>query len=386
MLAAKLALAVLLTLLAGFFAALKTALFSLTETHWQRLRASGLRRLDRIERLAEDHRGLRLSLQIGKTLAALGAAAVGLSAARQGFPHLPAAVAGALSIAAITPALLLFGEFIPQARALQSPEGTVRRYALPLLLALRAIAPLAWAVRRTSDFLTLRIAGELPEQAHLTRADTLRGLVALESLRSEQSEALEATERELIDNVYAFGDAVVREVMTPRSKMAALSAAASAEEVIAFFRDHQYSRVPVYDGSPDHIVGVLFMKDLLRLAPPYPSLKELARPAYVVPETKSAEELFQDLRERKSHIAIVVDEFGDVSGLVTLEDLLEELFGEIYDEYDEREALWSPGEIEGTFRVAGALPVWEFNEIAGAKMPEGIADTVGGLVFHARGS
>ena len=201
-------------------------------------------------------------------------------------------------------------------------------------------------------------------------------------------EAIENEERELIHSIFEFGDTVVREVMLPRPDMVAIETDATVEEGIRTAIDAGFSRIPAYEGSTDNIVGLVYLKDLVGRARAWRRARTRRatrlRPAVFVPEQKRVAELLREMQTQKFHMAIVVDEHGDTAGLVTMEDVLEEIVGEITDEYDvetpEIERL--PG---GGFRVPGRTPIGDLSELPACSFPDDEWDTVGGLVFNLLG-
>ena len=199
--------------------------------------------------------------------------------------------------------------------------------------------------------------------------------------------AIEEGEKELIHSIFEFGDAIVREVMTPQPDIVAAEVSQSLDEVLDLVIKHGYSRIPVYRESMQEIVGILYAKDVLRQihsGKDRKGLKDLARKAYFVPESKKLAELLKEMQREKVHVAIVVDEYGAVAGLVTLEDLLEEIVGEITDEYDREEPQVEPGE-DGSFLVNARLPVDELNELLDVELPQEEWDSVGGLMMGVLG-
>jgi CBS domain containing-hemolysin-like protein len=204
---------------------------------------------------------------------------------------------------------------------------------------------------------------------------------------AEEQEVIEQQEREMIHSIFELGDTLVREVMTPRPDMVVIETNYTLQAAAELAVKHGFSRIPVYENEPDNIIGVLYTKDLFRPLRGQDdrvhSLKDLVRPAYFVPETMKVADLMREMQKRHVHMAIVVDEYGDVAGLVTLEDVLEEIVGEITDEYDVEESHIHPVGNNG-WRVQAKTPVWEFNEVVGASFPEDEAwDTIGGLVASA---
>ncbi len=202
----------------------------------------------------------------------------------------------------------------------------------------------------------------------------------------EESGAIQSNEKELIENVFEFDTMTARDVMIHRTDMVTLSIAAGEEEILETIRQSGLSRFPVYESDVDDIIGTLATRDYLlnaHEAQPKP-IRELLRPAYFVPETVNADVLFRDMQDKKTHIALVVDEYGGTSGLVTLEDLLEELVGNIYDEFDPQEEQDIIRLEEGKWRVSGSADLEELSEVIGIKLPEDEErdyDTLGGLIF-----
>ena len=206
---------------------------------------------------------------------------------------------------------------------------------------------------------------------------------------SEEEDEADTVEQELdlITSVIAFGDAVVREVMVPRADMVVIGRDATTDDLMDLLVEHGFSRVPVIGDDPDDVVGICYAKDLLAMIDrgetPVP-VSAVMRPADFVPENKRIAELLKDMQATKSHMSVVVDEFGGTSGLVTLEDLLEELVGEIVDEYDVEVPLVEAEE-DGGWRVDGRLPVADLSDLVGVHFPDDEWDTVGGLVLGLAG-
>lgn len=237
----------------------------------------------------------------------------------------------------------------------------------------------------------------LPTRALIGLANALlpgRGLkqgpfVSEEEIRSmadvgQQEGAIEEEEAEMIHSIFEFGDTVVREVMTARPDMIAVQRDAPLDDVLDLMLKHGFSRMPVSGDSPDNIVGIAYAKDIMRRLhnggrKREPRLKDLVRPAFFVPDSKRVSELLREMQANKTHMAIVVDEYGDVAGLVTLEDLLEEIVGEIHDEYDRAEAEVEPVD-DQTVRVAGRFSIDELSDLLGVELPDTEWDTVGGLM------
>ena len=205
---------------------------------------------------------------------------------------------------------------------------------------------------------------------------------------SSEEGAIEEEEKELIHSIFEFGDTVVREVMTPQPDIVAVDASSSLDQVLDLLLKHGYSRIPVYKEDPDEIVGIVYAKDVLRQIHSgkngKKTVKDLARKALFVPESKRVAELLKEMQEEQVHVAIVVDEYGSVAGLVTLEDLLEEIVGEIADEYDREEPQVEEAG-DGRFLVNARMPVDELSELLDVELPDEEWDTVGGLMMGLLG-
>lgn len=213
-----------------------------------------------------------------------------------------------------------------------------------------------------------------------------RELLAMADMAAAE-EAIETEERALIRSVFAFGDTVAREVMVPRTDMVAVAGRDRVADVLEVAMAAGYSRVPVYEHGIDDVVGIAYTKDLVRAMQAGRAeepARNLVRPAHFVPETKPVADLMREMQAGKYHMAIVVDEYGGTAGLVTLEDLIEELVGEIIDEFDVEEPMVEPLP-DGGYRVNARMPIDEVNELLGADLPEGDWDTVGGLVYDLLG-
>jgi CBS domain containing-hemolysin-like protein len=233
------------------------------------------------------------------------------------------------------------------------------------------------------------IAGRLAETPAARHAPftshEMQSIVDETSARAD----LAAEERQMITSIFSFGETTAREVMTPRTRMVALEAKTEIADAIARVREAEYSRVPVFRDTLDTIVGVLYAKDLLSIAhghaPPPDALGRLVREATFVPEAKKIDDLLGEMQRERIHMAVVADEYGGTAGIVTLEDILEELVGEIQDEYDQEASLVVPLP-DGALRVDGRLDADDFNELTGAGLEaEGGVETVGGLIARELG-
>ncbi|HTP65797.1 MAG TPA: hemolysin family protein [Geobacteraceae bacterium] len=203
----------------------------------------------------------------------------------------------------------------------------------------------------------------------------------------EEEGLINEEENEMIRSIFALGDTVVREIMVPRTDMAYVTVDATVHEVLNTIIACGHSRIPVFDGTIDNIVGLIYAKDLLKywgMEEPVVELKKILRPPYFIPESKNLEQLLHEFKKKRIHIAIVIDEYGGTSGLVTIEDLLEQIVGDIQDEYDVEED-WLVEEADGSVVVDARLPIEELEEHFGIEIEREKFDTVGGLIFHLTG-
>lgn len=290
-----------------------------------------------------------------------------------------------LSVVFITFVTVLFGELIPKGIALQRTEQVAVFTILPLNIFQRLTTPLVWLFNRSGNFF-LRLMGlkEAPSHSMVGSAEELKLIVEA----SSKEGVLDESEGEIISQILDLEETLVRSIMVPRVEMVTISAEASLRDFWAMAREHRYSRVPVYQETIDNIIGVAYIKDLLEYSgPELDSIKvgSICHPAYFVPETMGARELLREMRRRKTHMAIVVDEFKGTAGLVTLEDIIEEIIGEIYDESDEEEVAPVQQIAEGVYLLDASVPLEEASKKLGIELPEGEYDTLSGFLMNEFG-
>jgi putative hemolysin len=275
-----------------------------------------------------------------------------------------------------------FAEVAPKTYAVTHPERAVLRIS-GLLVFVTHFAPLRVMTRGFIGLANVVLPGRgLAKGPFVTEHEIL----TMADVAADEAE-IETEERELIHSIFEFGDTVVREVMMPRPDMVAVEADATVDEAVNTMIVAGYSRVPAYDDTPDNIIGLVYLKDLVGLQTEHRGsepVRAAVREAVFVPESKRVAELLREMQRLKFHMAIVVDEYGGTAGLVTLEDLVEEIVGEITDEYDVEEP-----RVErlpnGTLRCPGRTPIDEINEELEVELPDDEWDTVGGLVFNTLG-
>lgn len=373
-----LALVVLVALSATLNGA-EAAYFSLGRARLKRMKETGTDAAARVP-LIDRPNDLLVTLLVGITLINIAASALAAMLAETLFGPRYAIVLETIVMVFV---LTTFTEVLPMTVAVKRPEQFLRVAGLPVAW----LGVLLTPIRITLGGLTavvVRLTSRAPghEEPELTEEE-LRTLVDVGATEG----VVEREEREMIHGVFELEDTQVRSVMVPRTDMFCLDVEAPNDDILPALRDNLHSRVPVYESTIDVIIGVLYTKDLLKYMRGLPSdfdLRNHLHPPYFVPETKRADTLLQEFQAKRLHMAIVVDEFGGTAGLVSLEDLLEEVVGEIADEYDEPERLLQKIDAT-TYRVAGKLPIDELNTAVGLSIPHQDYDTVGGWVLDLFG-
>jgi CBS domain containing-hemolysin-like protein len=373
--------------------------FALVRARRTRLEAMA-RTGDRLARVAlgatANLPNLLAASQLGITVASLGLGALAEPAFHgwlDGMFHnvpLPislavqAATITAVAIGIVTFLHVVFGELAPRSMALSHPEDVSRWLAPPLILLEKVVRPFTWTLNMAGT-LVLRMFGQkaFHSEEGVHSPDELRLLVE----QSQESGALDTTDANMLEGVFEFSEKNARKVMTPRTEIDAIPHDANLDEVLAIVEESGRSRYPVYEDSLDNIIGLVLTKDLipvLRHRPATFSPQTIMRPVHVVPGSREVEEVLADFKRLKEHLAIVLDEFGGTAGLVTMEDLLEEIVGEILDEYDESPDL-PARESADTVVVPGATHISDLNARYGLNVPDDTYTTIGGFVFGKLG-
>jgi putative hemolysin len=393
----ELLLIVVLVLLNAVFVAAEIALVTLRRTRIDQLIDEGKRGAERVRDLTSQPGRFLAVIQLGITfIGFLAAAFAGANLAlplELAFDKVPALepYAGALALIIVTALLsfftIVFGELVPKTLALAHPERYALLLAAPVDFMGRVLRPIVWALEKVTSLVN-RLLGVGDIDQNQISTEELKLLVE----RGGEQGILEAEEEQMIHAVIELGDRRVHEVMVPRTSIVALPATATLTEIIDKVVEEGHSRIPVYNESIDEIIGILYAKDLLpflKEGPPSarPNLRALLRTPVFVPESMTIDDLLHELQRRKVHIAIVLDEYGGTAGLVTIEDLLEEIVGEIQDEYDVEEPM-IVRLTDDEARVDGRAAVDDLEELFDTQLSledEDEYDTVGGLVYHRIG-
>jgi putative hemolysin len=382
-----------LILLNGFFAAAEIAVVSARKSRLQALAAAGHPGARRVLALREDPGRFLSTVQIGITLVGTLAAAIGgASIVRFMEPWLAAlplpwlaayaeVVALLLVVGVIAYLSLVLGELVPKELALRRAVTLAITLSAPLDRLSRLAHPLVWVLTQSSGLVLRLLRAREGTDAAVTDEEVLavlrEGVIA---------GAFHPSEHALVEGVFRFADRQVREIMRPRTDITAVAADTPLIQVLDLVRQRGYSRYPVYQGDLDHIVGLVHVKDLLLSGDElHRPVEEVARPPMLVPSSLSLIELLRQFQRAGTHLAIVLDEYGGTAGLVTLEDLLEEIVGSIEDEYPHPEPEFERLP-DGTLVVSGALSVHDLAEILGITLPkETPYETVAGFILHSLG-
>ena len=325
------------------------------------------------------------TVQVGITLFGILLGALGEPLVSRYLDFLPRSVAFVIAFLFLTYLSVVLGELVPKAVALQQAERLATILAVPLVLLDRIVRPLVYVLDHSARFVA-RLFGVEPAPAgiHVYTREDIRASVAA----AEDSGEFQEAEEEMLYKVFDFAGKEVHDVMVPRPEVVAISVDLPPEDCLAAVIDSPFTRYPAYRGSLDHIVGVLHVRDLFSALNDrgiaQVKIEELLRAPYVVPETKDLAALLADFRRTKQHMAIVVDEYGHMEGIVTLEDVLEEIVGEIEDEYDLPDESVERVD-DRTVRVDGTFPIDDFNERFGTELPQEDFHTVAGFVFGQLG-
>lgn len=392
----ELAVIFLLILANGFFAGSELAIISARKSTIAKLVSDGDTRAKVVEQLQNDPHRFLATVQIGVTVVGSLASAVGgataveylkpiLSSSRSEFIR---QIAEPLSIGLVVVLVsyfsLILGELAPKTIGLQYADRMSLLVAKPINF-LSRIAGIAVKILTISNKAALALFGVKPEvgQAFVTREELLHNI-------SEGGETgvLSELEHKVIENMFEFTHTVVREIMVPRTRMVGINANLPREEIMRIVKENMYTRYPVYDGSIENIIGFVHSKDLLlvRADEPEFNIRSALRHAIFVPESKKASDLLREMQRMRTHMTMVVDEYGGISGLVTTEDLLEELVGEIEDEHDAGELRHAVRFADGIFIVDGLISINDLEEVLDIKLEEGLPyDTLAGLILQELG-
>jgi CBS domain containing-hemolysin-like protein len=376
-----------LLLLNAFFVAAEYGLVTARRTRITELRDQGNRRARLVLQITANPPRFIAAMQLGVTITSLAIGALGEPVFARIFDPIPATIVSfGLAFLVITYLHVVIGELVPKGIALGHAESTALIVSTPVRWFFVVMKPLIWVLEHSSDSVLRLLGLEPPGEERGTALSEAELKMLLD--RSTESGELEQQEQEMLYKVFDFADKEVAEVMVPRPDVVALSIDLPPEECLAAIIDSPYTRYPVYRETLDNVVGILHVRDLFSALVDRGianvAVEEIIRDAYIVPETKDLAAMLTEFRRTNQHMAIVVDEYGAFQGIVTLEDLLEEIVGEIEDEFDLPDESFERID-DDTIRIAGTFPIDDFNEQFGTELPSDDYHTVGGFVFGLLG-
>lgn len=387
----KILLLIVLIAINAFFAASEIAVISVSEGKMKRQAEEGSRKAAKLMKLIGNPGKFLATIQVGVTLAGLLASA---SAAKSFVAPVSDLICDAASasrgaveavvLVVITMLLsfmmLVFGELVPKRIAMQKAEKVALSVTGIVVGIATVFAPFVWLLTKTTNGV-LRLFGIDPNR---NEEEVTEEEIRIMVEEGEEAGVVEESEKQMIDNVFELNDIRVSEIMTHRTELAAISADDTLDEAVRIATEEGYSRIPVYEETVDNIIGVLYVKDLLKFvtknAPKDFDIKTILRPVYFVPDTNTADEVLAELQSRRRHFAVVLDEYGGTAGIVTMEDLLEAIVGSIQDEYDDEDEEIIKVD-ESVFVIDGASDLEEVSESIGVELPEGEYSTVGGMII-----
>ena len=383
----------ILILLNAYFAATEIAFISLNDAKIEKQVREGNKKAKQIQKMLKNPSKFLATIQIGITLAGFLSSAfasdtfadVLAPALNNLMPFLSISIWRSISIVIITLILsfftLVFGELVPKRLAMKYYEkisfGTVGAIRTISILT----APFVKLLTSATTVIS-KIFGVSEQDEEVVTEEEIKMMVD----EGEEKGSIEEAEKELINNVFELNDIVASEIMIHRTEMYAIEINQNLYEILDEIDEYKYSRIPVYEETIDDIKGILFLKDILKFVSSGEKIeiKNILREAYFVPETKPIDEIFKELQTNKMQMAIVVDEYGGTSGLLTMEDILEELVGNIFDEYDEVEVEYKKID-NNTYLVEGNMSLYELERILDIKIPEGDYETLSGYLIDKLG-
>ena len=378
---------IFLLLLSALFSGSEVAFFSINNLLKEQLSRLDSKRAKNVLKLIENPRKLLIAILIGNTLAnvtlASFSAILMMELASTGATSQEVAVL--LNIIVITFIILVVSEITPKIFAIKNPLKLALNLSYFILFCYYLVLPISYVLAKLMAYLTKILRLKESEQESMLQTSEFQALLDM----SEEQGELEQEEKEMIHQIFEFGDTTVREIMVPRTDMICVDFDTTISDLIAVIKSKGHTRIPVVRESIDKIVGIVNAKDLLPFmgnSTQNPDLLKMARPAMFVPESKKIDDLLRNFQSEQQHMAIVVDEYGGTSGLVTLEDVIEEIVGEIRDEYDKEQSLYKKIDNK-TIMVDAKIDIESLNDLIEINLPESDAyDTLGGFILENIGS
>jgi CBS domain containing-hemolysin-like protein len=375
-----------LVLFSGFFSASETAIISIGRLKLEELAERKRPGSKSLGYLHANPSMMLSTVLIGNNFVNITASALATTFSisflnKMGFASLDVVLG--IVIGAMTFLILVFGEIIPKTIAIRNAER-IALFSAPIIWFLSMILyPLVSSLILISTPFVVLFGGRMPKRGPFLTKEEIKMLLTI----GEKEGIIEEEEREMISSIFEFGKTVVREVMTPKPDMQCIDVSDPMGEAISLVIEGGHSRIPVFEGNVDNIIGVIYAKDILKAVLPAPSqvtIRELLRPALFVPPAKRVDDLMHEMQAARTHVAVVVDEYGQTAGLVSMEDLVEEIVGEIYDEFEKSFKMTEKID-EKTTIIDARLNIADVNKMLEIALPEKDYDTLGGFIFGKLG-
>ena len=366
----------LLIVLSALFSGAETALFSLSDIKARNSFKEKKRGSKTLQKLKEDPHRLLITLLVGNNIVNISASALTTMLAIQYFGSATVGIATGV----LTMIILVFCEITPKTYAHKNALKISLLVAKPIKIMSTLIYPLIWILEKITS-LVMKLTGDTNKEQLVTYEE----LKTTISLGAEEG-VIRKDEEEMLKNVFDFAKQRVEDIMIPRKEIFSISAKTKSDDVVTMITEKGYSRIPVYDGDDENIIGILYAKDLLKkitTKETISSIKDIIRPPFFIPETKKVDLLLKEFKKKRQHMAIVVDDSGGIEGLVTLEDLIEEIFGEIYDETDKKEILIRRS--GDSYLVDAKISIEDLNEEIGTNIQDDHFNTVAGYIINNLG-
>ncbi len=384
---------IILIFINAFFAASEIAFISLNDAKIAKQAKSGNKKAKQILKMLENPSGFLATIQIGITLAGFLSSAFASEAFASQLapilnniiPAISVSVWNSISIVLITVILsfftLVFGELVPKRLAMKNYEK-IAFATIGIIRFINIVATPFVKLLTYSTNIISKLFGVSEKDEEIVTEEEIRMMVD----EGEEKGSIEEGEKELINNVFEFNDKTASEIMTHRTDIYAINIETNVNDLIEELEEYKYSRIPVYEETVDEIKGILYLKDLLKYVRVKRNikLKTIIRPAYFVARSKPIDEIFKELQKNNNQIAIVLDEYGGTAGLITMEDILEELVGDIFDEYDEREVEYEKID-DNTYIVSGSISIGDLSKILEEEVEEGDYETLSGYLQEKLG-
>ena len=372
---ASLIVLIILLLLSAFFSSAETALTTVNKIRMRTLSEAGNKKADRVLRVTEDSGKMLSAILIGNNIVNLSASSLATSLAIKYFGSVGAGIATGI----LTLLILIFGEVTPKTKATIHADKMSLSYAFVIELLMKVLTPVIFIVNKLSMAILLLLRVDPKDKDKQMTEEEIRTIVDV----GQETGVIEDEERDMIQNLFDFGDSEAKEIMVPRIDMTFVEKNASYEEILEIFRKDKFTRLPVYEESTDNVVGIINMKDLLLIENTDNfSIRDIMREPYFTYEHKNTSDLFLEMKKSSISLAIVLDEYGVTAGLITLEDLIEEIVGEIRDEYDTDEIDDITRLSDREYLVLGSANLEDVSDELNLHLESDDYDTIGGYCLE----